>query len=195
MKKKKCRIENCSSNVKAKNLCIRHYEVESRKLALPCKQKDCKNKSVRRGLCQKHYSQLSKQKCTLDNCDLPRHAKLYCKLHYLRHHRHGDPNIVIISEDGSGTINHNGYRVLYKPDHTNATINGTILEHRYIMSNFLGRPLKDNENVHHKNGDRTDNTIENLELWVKSQPVGQRPEDLIKWAKEILRIYETKEIT
>lgn len=53
----------------------------------------------------------------------------------------------------------------------------SVLEHRHVMEQMLGRPLRLGENVHHRNGVRTDNRPQNLELWTRVQPPGVRYDD------------------
>ena len=82
-----------------------------------------------------------------------------------------------------------GYIRIWRPNHPNANGDGYVLEHVLVVSKQIGRALTDGETVHHVNGIKDDNRIENLELWSSRHPKGQRVEDMIGWCHDYLLEY------
>lgn len=178
-KKAACSIEGCANFVRAKGWCQYHYDTWRRKgdpLAktikrLPpnslgaCKIDGCKNKAVSNHLCPKHREKFVKYGDPLGGWEQNGRSKEW-------HIRKG------------------GYVIKFDRSSLHANkITGIVFQHRQVMGELIGRPLRSDENVHHKNGNRADNRPENLEMWISGQPAGQRVRDQVEWAKYILKEY------
>ena len=129
------------------------------------------------------YFDRGRTRCSIDGCDIhvASIVRGYCSKHDYKFKRYGDPLAGrTFAPRGSGSTykDTNGYVV------ERSGAGEKALQHRRVMAEVLGRPLRPFENVHHINGIRDDNRPENLELWVKPQPKGQRAADLVAWVVE-----------
>lgn len=129
----------------------------------------------------------------MDGCPNERYrTDNYCDPHRYSMRKYGAPEPPShMRPDGFTYTDHQGYVRVMQRTHPMANSKGYMPLHRYVMSEHLGRMLDRSESVHHKNGDKSDNRIENLELWVGygKQPSGQRPKDLVAWARSIIERY------
>ena len=68
---------------------------------------------------------------------------------------------------GGRAIDRDGYVRVYRPDHPFPRRGGYVLEHVMVMELSIGRRIASDENVHHKDDDKQNNALENLELQKK----------------------------
>lgn len=172
-----------------------------------CSIGGCDRVSEGRGLCHAHLLRVLRlgdvmvdrpigrrvnHICSVEGCGRPAVKRQLCQTHASRLRKVGDVQADKPIRKAAGDRHiHHGYYVVSVPPEMRHLTNGetSCLEHRYVMAQMLGRALYPDESVHHKNGDRLDNRATNLELWSRWQPRGQRTEDKVAWALELLRRY------
>lgn len=122
--------------------------------------------------------------CEVPGCgqDVVHQGYKICAMHRARLRREGS-----VGESGR-RIEPDGWHINKKGYRFTKVGGKEVLEHRLVMEQQLGRPLRRWESVHHKNGRRYDNRPGNLELWAKPQVPGQRVANWWRSCRSITRM-------
>jgi hypothetical protein len=181
---KRCAVDGCDRAAESRGWCHAHYQRWRRhgdpiaggpiRRSRVCDVDACERSTHARGLCAAHYQRLRRFDDTLAELPIGRMTR-------------GGP----VSAARPAGWRTEGYRYVPVPVEERHLTGGSAYEaeHRLVMARHLGRRLATDETVHHRNGDRHDNRISNLELWSTAQPSGQRVSDKIIFALEILDRY------
>lgn len=175
-----CEAADCDREIYARGHCSRHYkqllrhgEVIPDRAPSKCAADGCERRAVTRGWCHGHYlrwsrtgdvkadvalARLPRKTCTVDECNRTSHAHGLCSSHLSRSRQHGTPQAEIPLKvvTGQGSLSH-GYWKVPVPLELRHLVNGetSALEHRLLMAQHLGRPLRPDESVHQRNLQKT----------------------------------------
>lgn len=199
---------------------LRHGDPnKGRRVQETCTIEGCERPHCARGWCRPHYGRwqqhgdptagrngrliagIKDEVCVVPGCGKARYRRggnggtltgIYCSPHRYNMNKYGTiERPERLKPDGYEVVDHQGYVRVMMRNHPMSNGKGYIPKHRLVMAEYLGRLLTRDESVHHLNGDKQDNRIENLELWAGygKQPAGQRPRDMVAWARRILADY------
>lgn len=137
---------------------------------IKCEESDCDRTAFARGLCHMHYKRWWRTNpsglhqygpnCTVNGCSRPHKSKGFCDPHYKRWLRHGSTDKRRRSP-GEGHLRHDGYK------HYGAG-RKHILEHRIVWEAEHG-PIPPGMVIHHRDGNKLNNTIDNLEMMTNAE--------------------------
>lgn len=196
-KSEKCKIEGCVRGSHSRGYCSTHYTRENRKgFPLEPRCRECERPESHNGLCKVHHIEVTrggvKKKCGYGECTRGMKYGGMCGVHYSRRIKGHDMDAPTYAEQPLGVwvvskYRNQGYVWCYRRNEDGTT--DSRHEHRVVMEEHLGREISASENVHHRNGVRDDNRLENLELWSTAQPAGQRVREKLEFYLDFIQRY------